>query len=460
MASDLLIVIFSFIPVFLLGFLSMRLIAGGSKGSPILASIAVSFGIGAGLLYLILFLTSTVTGDLRPSAVYTGLAVLAALNIYYYRKPEFKNLYKPRKEDFIGITLVILISLVILIPTIDKALDGDGWAIWAFKAKVFFEDGRISSSFLTDMERYAYAHLDYPLLVPLLEYWAYFHLGHVNDHVIRVVPISIWILMLLFFYSTLSERLKIRHAVLGTALLAFTWPIAENAVMGLVDGVQAFYNLIGLVYLFKWLEDRESKHLWTAALILGFGANVKNEGLVFWLLTASVLISFSLYRIITERSYTAFLSAIRFFGAGIAICAPWVITKKIYGIGSELFIMGLPTTAETTDRLSILSLHYLKETVNVGHNGWGLLWVYTALAVFNIRTIPRLKKGPYKTCYLICLLQLATLAAVYLVTPYDFNYHITSSSGRTLLQIVPAVLWTGMNAAFREGTLVKPMNPS
>lgn len=455
MASDLLIAISSLFPVFLLGFLSMRLIAGDGKGNQTLASIAVNFGIGAGLLYLILFLSSAATGYLRPSAVYTGLAALAVLNIYY-RKTEFKNFSRPRKEDFIGIALAILISSVILIPAIDKALDGDGWAIWAFKAKVFFEDGRIASSFLTDMERYAYAHLDYPLLVPLLEYWVYFHLGHVNDHVIRLVPISIWILMLSFFYSTLSERIKRRHALLGTALLAFTWPIAENAVMGLVDGVQAFYNLIGLVYLFRWLEDGERENLWTSALILGFGANVKNEGLGFWLLTSSVLILFSLYRVITGRSYAALLPSISFFAAGIAICAPWLIAKKVYGIGSELFIRGLPSTAETTDRLSILSFHYLKETVNIWHNGWGLLWVFTALTVLDISTVPGLKKGPYKTCFLICLFQLMTLTAVYLITPYDFNYHITSSSGRTLLQIVPAVLWIGMNAGFRERTGEKP----
>lgn len=447
MIIDLSIAVFSLFPVFLLGFFCMRLIEGENKENPALASVAVNFGIGAGLLYLILFLSQIVTGHLRPSAVYIGSAVLAVLNIYFIR-PDIKHLLKPRKEDLIGITLVILISFVILIPTIDKALDGDGWAIWAFKARVFFEDGKIASSFLTDMERYAYAHLDYPLLVPLLEYWVYFHLGHVNDHVIRLVPICFWILMLSFFYSTLSERVKRRHALLGTALLAFTWPITLNVVMGLVDGVQAFYNLVGIVYLFKWFENRGKSNLWTTVLILGFGMNVKNEGLGFWTATIGILLIFSVYKSRITKSYESLLSACKFCLAGIVIYLPWLIEKRIMGLGSELFSRGFPAIPDIIQRLKELGIYYINEVINIRYPGWGLLWIFLLFALLKMIYYSSLRREQYLVPILVCLMQFLIFIVIFAITPYDLSYHIATAGNRTILQVVPAIFWLGMHAAF------------
>lgn len=443
---DIITATYALFVVWLLGFLFLRIMNLRSTDATILTSVPVDFGVGSGLLYLILFLTSITIGQLRPFVAYLVLTTLAALN--YVKCRQRPRLRLPTREEATRVAFVITISLLILMPTVEKGLDGDGWAIWAFKAKVFFEDGKVSGSFLSDMERYAYAHLDYPLLVPLLEYWVYAHLGHVNDHVVRLVPISFWILMLIFFYSTILERMKNLYAVLSTFSLALVWPIAENAVLGLVDGVQSFYNLIGMVYLFKWLEKGDSKALWIIALILGFGANVKNEGLSFWMATIFVLTLSYIRNIFAKKSYSSLLDLIKFSLVGMIVCAPWIIEKRVLGIKSELFLKAVPDFGILLDRFWRLLTYYINEVISVGYSGWGLLWIFTSFAIMMMAYYSNLKEERYQVCLVICLLQLLIFAGIYIVTPYELDYHLQTSGGRTLLQIVPAIFWIGMMAAF------------
>lgn len=445
---DVFIATYSLSVVWLLGFLFLRIVNCGNANLSVLSTVPLDFGVGAGLLYALLLLSSVITGQLRPVAVYLTILTLTASVFYAQRNMQRGGFL--RREDLIGIISITAISLLILLPSVRIGIEGDGWAIWAFKAKAFFEDGMIKTSFLMDMERYAYSHPDYPLLFPLLEYWAYAHLGHINDHVIRLVPITFWILMMSFFYSTLLERIKTQQAVLSTTLLALIWPIAENAMLGLVDVVQAFYNLVGIVYLFRWLEKGKSKVFWTAALIIGFGANVKNEGSGFLVATIAALFLSAIYKTVTQKSYERLQLTLKFSLIGAIISAPWIIEKRIYGIKSELFSKGIPDTYAIIDRIGKLGIYYLNEAINIGYHGWGLLWVLAAFAFFKMICCSYLKEEKYHLFLTICLLQFLMLVGVYTITPYDLNYHLQTSGNRTLLQIVPAIFWICLVAVFQK----------
>lgn len=456
--TDLFISLLTLFTVWLLGALSLNALGCRERGASFLKTVPVDFCIGSGLLYILLFMTSIATGRFRPEIIYIAITVLAAISIYSRRGIK-KALFRfPNSNEIIGMTLIVVLSSLIILPSRHIGLDGDGWAIWAFKATAFFEDGRVDFSFLSDMERYAYSHPDYPLLIPTLEYWVYLHLSHINDHVIRSVPISFWILMLSFFYSTLSERLKRHHAALGTALLAITWPLTEGAILGMVDGVQALYNLAGLVYMFRWIEKSDDNDLWTAAIILGFGANVKNEGFGFWTAASASLFLSSVYEIYAKRSFERFYSLFVFAIIGAAMCLPWIIEKKVHGIGSELFLNGIPCLSIILERLGKLALHYLSQVIAIGYAGWGLLWIFTLLAFLKMWGSSCLREERYLVFLGTCLAQFLILLAVYSINSYDLDYHIQTSGVRTLLQIVPAVFWIGMMAAF--STSPSPSSPS
>lgn len=456
--TDMFISLLALFTVWLLGALFLRVLNLRDSGTSFLQTVPVEFCTGSGFLYLLLFVTSIATGRFRPEIIYIAITAMTAMNLYG-RRGRKKALFRlPNSNEIIGMTLIATLSSLIIVPALHIGLDGDGWAIWAFKARAFFEDGRVNFSFLSDMERYAYSHPDYPLLIPTLEYWVYVHIGHINDHVIRIVPISFWVLMLSFFYSTLSERLKTDHAALGTALLAVTWPLTEGAILGMVDGVQALYSLAGLVYMFRWLEKGERRELWASALLLGFGANVKNEGLGFWAAASAMVFLSSTYETYAKRSFERLYSLFTFAIIGAVISLPWIIEKNVHGIGSELLLNGIPNLSVILERLGMLSMHYLSQVIATGYTGWGLLWIFSILAFFKMWGSSYLREERYLVFIGTCLAQFLILLAVYSINSYDLDYHIQTSGVRTLLQIVPAVFWIGMVAAF--STSPSPSSPS
>ncbi|MDH3974104.1 MAG: hypothetical protein OEV42_07480 [Deltaproteobacteria bacterium] len=452
---DLFITFFSLFSLWLLGLNFMVATGLRQSNNQLLSTMAVEFCIGTGLLYLLLFTSSLFTGHLAPFIVYILLLLLIIFNLFRKGKLHFKRDLLPDKREAAGLLLTGCLFLLLFLPSLHKGLEWDAWAIWAFKAKAFYVDGKISNPFLADLERYAYSHPDYPLLIPLTEYWIYFHLGHINDHVVRLVPLAFWICMLLFFYSTLLEHMKTWTALLMLILLSFIWPITDNVLMSSADAIQAFYNLAGIVCLFNWIEKDEKAYFRTGAIILALGMNVKNEGLAFWASTASALLLLSVIKATKKGGVKQFYSFISFALTGTLVSVIWIMYKNMAGIGSELFSKGIPSPGTMIERSGEIVLFYLEQIINTGYPGWGLLWIFMALALLKMFTCGDLKRKAYQFYLATCFFHILSLFAIYCITPYDLGYHIQTSGDRTLLQLVPALFWIGAISLFSEQNRLK-----
>lgn len=448
--GDFFIAIYALFAIWLLGLNFMLATGLRRKEIPLPGNMATEFALGAGLLYLILFTLSIVTGQLVPSSIYVFLLLLILFNLFYKKRFPFTKNLLPKRWEMAGVLIIICLFALLFIPSLHKGLEWDAWAIWAFKAKAFYVDGKINNHFLTDFERYAYSHPDYPLLIPLLEYWIYFHLGHINDHVIRLVPLSFWLCVLSFFYSTALKYIKPSAALLSLSVLSFTWPMTINSLMSSADTIQAFYNLAGIIYLYKWIEKNEKAYFFSGTIILALGMNVKNEGLAFWASAALALLLLSAFRTIRDRSTKHLYSFSLFALTGIVISAMWIIKKKVNTIGSELFSKGVPPMETIIERSGELFLYYLKQIINTGFPGWGLLWIFTAWALFKLIACGGLRKESKQLYIATCFFHMLALFAIYCITPYEFSYHIQTSGDRTLLQVVPAIFWMGVVTLFEE----------
>ena len=458
--TDLFITLYA---LFILWFMGINfMLATGLRQSdnPFLANLASEFCIGAGLLYLLLLTGTFITGSLSPIIVYTVLFILIIFNLLTSGKVHLKQIHFLHKKEAAGFLLTLSLLFLLFLPSIEKGLEWDAWAIWAFKAKAFYLDGKIDSLFLSDMDRYAYSHPDYPLLFPLVKYWIYFHLGHVNDHVIRLVPLAFWTFMLLFFYTTLLGRIKTKIALLTLALLSLIWPVTQNVLMSSADAIQAFYNLLGIIYLYKWIEKSEKADFWTGSIILAMGMNVKNEGFAFWVSTALVLLILSTVKIIQKDSNRQLKAFIRFSLTGLFISLLWIIDKKLMSIGSELFSKEIPSLGIILERSGDLSLFYLKQILNTGYSGWGFLWLFTALALFKMVACGDVKKEHFQLYLASCFIHMLVLFAIYCITPYEINYHIQTSGDRTLLQLAPAIFWISTVSLFSDQNKENKLNNS
>jgi hypothetical protein len=167
----------------------------------------------------------------------------------------------------------------------------DAVADWAFKAKIFFLcTGHEIVGWFSN-PRLAYAHMDYPTLVPSLHAATYDSIGHVDEFVTKFWPA--WMLLfLLMALASLSRGKNGRfHAplffLLGVLLLPFTQAYVqmEGGTLPMV-----FFTVLGFVQCAAGLAEMDRSRLGLGLTLLFGAAMSKFEGVIFLALTAGGLL--------------------------------------------------------------------------------------------------------------------------------------------------------------------------
>jgi len=125
--------------------------------------------------------TTAIVLGLRLSlpGIYLILLVLIACALKWGRRGRAAV---ARERDPLAMGILAAAGIVLTAVGAAAASDRlwwDGWAIWALKARVLFLEGTLPSAFLDPDGPYVFTHLDYPLLVPLIDWWGFQHLGEV-----------------------------------------------------------------------------------------------------------------------------------------------------------------------------------------------------------------------------------------------------------------------------------------
>jgi hypothetical protein len=111
---------------------------------------------------------------------YVLIAVLVIMVIRTRRIPNTVRPQPPREVVaiiLIGCTIAAMLAIALV--SIDDRLWWDGWAIWTLKARVLFLEGTLPREFFASDSGYAFTHLDYPLAIPLVDWWVWRHVGFV-----------------------------------------------------------------------------------------------------------------------------------------------------------------------------------------------------------------------------------------------------------------------------------------
>lgn len=183
---------------------------------------------------------------------------------------------------------LITFLLLFRLAALQGIVEFDAVADWMFKAKIFFTcTGNEIVSWFSN-PRLAYAHLDYPTLVPSLHAATYDSLGHVDEFVSKFW--SAW--MLLFLLGGLASlcrhwpgRFRAPHFfLLGVLLLPFTQAYVqmEGGTLPMV-----FFTVTGFVQCALWLVEKNAGRLALGLALLFGAAMTKFEGMIFLALTTA-----------------------------------------------------------------------------------------------------------------------------------------------------------------------------
>lgn len=444
MIRDIGLALFSLTVVWAIGFVLIRRLRL-FRGHASLFIWGASLGIGGGVLSLLLLITATLTGRLSLVPGYLLLVAVAAsgARMIFGERPAAPPAPPERRMAIWEIALLMVLGTIVLAMVASGSvgtLVGDGWAIWGFKARAFFLRRGVDPALLRDEMRYGFAHLDYPLLLPLMEWWIYRHVGHVNESVVRLVHVGFYLSLLTAFYGSLRAYVGRAAAILCTVILALLGPAVLNALDGYADLIQGYYAFLGFISFIEWLNGGQRGGLASAGVSLSLGAHVKAEG-VSWL--AAIIVSVVLARWLTRAESPA---PFRTLWPSLAIAVPvagiWPLYRWAFDIPFSPVIRW-PTPDLVASRLPLLLEAFGAEfgARGVWQQGWGLLWVVTFLGCLRALVSRSGSRRRILCCWSPLLIQGLLVSVVYLLTVAPLKWQLETSFTRVLLQCAPSCLW-------------------
>ena len=177
---------------------------------------------------------------------------------------------------------VVVFLILFRLAALQGIVEFDAVADWLLKAKILFLcTGHEIAGWFSN-PRLAYAHLDYPTLVPSLHAATYDSIGHVDEFVTKFWPT--WMLLfLLAGLGSLSRGKTARfHAplffLLGVLLLPFTQAYVqmEGGTLPII-----FFTVMGLVQCALGLAEGDGVRLGLGLTLLFGAAMTKFEGVIF-----------------------------------------------------------------------------------------------------------------------------------------------------------------------------------
>lgn len=223
--------LFAFIFPTLLGYLLIELITSKEDIFKPLEKLAISYGMGVGVLTFIMFLIGAIKLPMNLSSVLIVCAVLFACPLVIVagkiRLPRFNaNSIELNNIKWYECVLFFLISLRVVYSYFSAMIkpveDVDAFANWSLRAKVFFVEqglslGKAHGYFLGN------GHTYYPINIPLFETWIFNVLGVWNDLLIKAIfPTFLLALVVIFYYS--MKRISSRAFSLFSTYLLTTLP--------------------------------------------------------------------------------------------------------------------------------------------------------------------------------------------------------------------------------------------
>lgn len=343
----------------------------------------------------------------------------------------------------------------------------DSWSIWARKAILLTEYDHLPTVFLTS-PAYAFAHSDYPLLIPLYESSWFRAIGNSDTQSLHV---WFWILFVAFLWSTAYVASRVVRPVIWAPIvgLVAVIPAIRTQLMTMyADVPMGLFLMLGVLLLGLWLARKRRRDLGLSVILLAAAASTKNEGLTA---ATSAWAAILIVTLVAPQSPATRLKAVTPLlvatVAFAALIAPWRLWQFAHHITSEIPVgHGLNPSflLERTDRIQPTVHAMFAEVTNQGN--WyyvlpiGLALIIAGLATSDVRRIAAFYG-------LATLTAATTVLWAYIISGAEITWLITTSADRTvvgpmmiltagIIHIAGALLATSTRRIVEDDPLLAP----
>ena len=334
---------------------------------------------------------------------------------------------------------VLLVLLVLLVTAFGDRLVWDGWAIWTLRARVLFLEGGLPSIVYEKPGPLDFAHPEYPLGVPLLDWWLYRHAGAPAPALAGLAG-WVWLAALVGLLWTALRRTGAAPAA-GLAALALVLfrPISQGALGGTADVVMSL-AVLGAAVELRAAWEREagdsrngSAAPWLRAMLyLLLGALAKNEGAALAVAACGgVLLAGALRR--RRPPFAAAVLLLPVLAAGA-----WQLHVRSMGLGVEQ-IGSLSAAGGLGERAVVIAGALGGLAL---HRSWPPV---AALVLLGGWAMIRRRLAPEPAHWLVLGYFAATMV-VYLSTSQPLDWLLATSLGRVMTHLVPAAVYLALVA--------------
>ena len=430
-----------------------------------LSRVGLSIAFGLGVTSVTFFLSRLVFDSPALYVMLEIAAVALAVLLAFIRGRRLQRPDPPfrssERERTVALALAVVPLAIILSATMwlvrRRAIqtpngDWDAWAIWNLRAAFLAAANHWRDGFTPAL---AWSHPDYPLLLPasVARLWTLTDAGDV------VAPLLVAFVVLLALICVVGGSLLQAGGVVamacGIALLLVpefvAWATSQTADVALG---------LFLVVAFTLLTQPDRRGLVIlAGVAAGLVAWTKNEGLVAALAMPGVL---ALVTWLRHGSQAAMRSLALFLIGLLPVLAVLVVFRTMVAPAPDLVtgIAGAGMADKLTDfaRHRAVALFMFDYTFRTW--GWwpavGPAWLavaWIAIGLFRARHVGDAASIAGATLSVM----LVADYVVYVLTPYDLTWHISSSWPRLLAQLWPSVIWLGLTCAFVNTRAARPI---
>jgi hypothetical protein len=262
-------------------------------------TIAVGYLLGWGLFTFILFLANLVgvPYQLLPAAsILVGLSLIAALiglslglswtapSLSWVRQLK-KQIQHRTKLQKLALAALLILGLSPILPSLYWPVkDWDSIVLYDFRAQTFVQTG-----FMDDGIARGY-FFGYPLLTSLAHTWIYL-LGFEYPGIVHSLFYGA---LLLIVYQHLRRHCSETWSLLSLLLIGLSPGLFGHAHMTYTNLAYAAYLVTGYLYLFSWLEKKDTRTGLLAAILIGCSTWTRSTE-PFWLPALGTMIVMSLY---------------------------------------------------------------------------------------------------------------------------------------------------------------------
>ena len=168
------------------------------------------------------------------------------------------------------------------LSVVEGAMEFDGVSHWLVKSRMMYFRTGIDFLALAQKPQLAYAHWDYPLLVPILYTLNYAAIGEANEFIVKVWPCWMMLALCLAVLS-LADAWRRPHPLPLAAVLVFCLLPATMYYIHREGGTAAmvFYAGLSTLLIIRALLRNEAATLAAAMLMLAGCAMSKFEGMLY-----------------------------------------------------------------------------------------------------------------------------------------------------------------------------------